>query len=91
MPNGDQLKKVLSTCSGSSNEGAITDPDTQELISWSAKMDGSKSYSAQDDKQLHFEIRDEAAKKTSSVVFGLNGAKYAYVSGDARMKGCGYD
>lgn len=91
MPKGEKLKKVLSTCSGSSNEGAVTDPDTQEVISWSAKLNASKSYSAQDDNQLHFEIKDTAANKTSNVVFGISGTKYAYLSGDVRMKGCGYD
>ncbi|MEM7215603.1 MAG: hypothetical protein AAF423_08675 [Pseudomonadota bacterium] len=89
-PSGSALKQVLSTCSGSDNEGAIYDPATQPLISWSAEVNIASSYEPAGGQRLVFDIEDRAKGSRSNAEFNFDGKQYRYASGDERMKNCEY-
>jgi len=90
LPTEQNLRTVLSTCSGSDNEGAIYDPETQTLESWSAKLNARSSFSPTGLNLLHFDLSDAASNQKSDVTFKFDGTKFRYHSGDTRMKGCDF-
>lgn len=86
-----KLEKVLATCSGSDNSGAIVDPQTQSLTSWSGSAEIAGQAASERMADIVFNISDKAANSSSTATFEYSNGRYRFASGDKRMSDCSFE
>jgi len=84
-----KIKTVLSTCAGSGNAGVVGD-DSLDLEDWGAEPSVNAAAGFDKFAEIEFEITDKVKNNKSVARFAYNGEKYTFISGDERMKDCGY-